>query len=128
MKIEIDPKNVRILDGRGGTERRGLPFRYRLYIAGTIAIAEFVVVVSKVFSWFHWWVAAAIGFVLIAGWWETRGRIRSSGLRQLTQIVCLSQILLALVLVVVPVSVIAAAVVFIAAILIAGMILLGRRA
>ena len=128
MKIEIDPKNVRILDGSAPLERPGLPFRYRLYIATAIAAAEFAVVVSKVLPWFHWYVAAIIGFLLIAGWWESRRRLRSPRLRRAAQVVCMSQVLLALVLVVVPVSLVAAAVVGIAAILMAAMLMLGRRA
>jgi hypothetical protein len=128
VKIEIDPKNVRILGDPAARARTGLPFRYRLYIAAAIAAAEFALVVSKVVSWLHWYVAVIVGFVLIAGWWESRRRFRSPRLRQVTQVIALSQILLALVLVVVPVSILAAGAVLIVAILMAAMLMLGRRA
>jgi hypothetical protein len=128
VKIEIDPKNVRILGDPARRDRPGLPFRYRLYIAGALAAAEFALVVSGIVSWFHWYVAVIVGFVLIAGWWELRRRIRSARIRQATQIVALSQVLLAVVLVVVPVSVLAAGVVAVVAILMAAMLMLGRRA
>lgn len=124
MKIEIDPRDVRIVGGPASAGPTGVPFRYRVYMAVAIAAIEVVLVVTKILPW---WIAIVAGVALVITWWELRRRVRGWRQRQALHVVVMSQLLLASFLVIIPASLVAAAVVFIVVILMAMMMMLGRR-